>query len=121
MPINAYFARNVGKSIDNPRNLVVTAERQGVAAAGCLLIGQWLVRLVDDTKHVLTPGNQLAPNIDIVPHVWQAIAPSAQRALQFLDRLQLILHIGRADADINVGSLLNFHKRLQILQDLFCS
>lgn len=110
------LAGSVSKLINNPRNLVVTAERQRIARS--LQVWNILVRLVYDAKHVLTPRHQLGPHVDVLPLIWQTVTPRSQRALKLLHGLQTILDICVAGRRIDVRRFLNFNNVLEAAHGL---
>ncbi|KAH3661920.1 hypothetical protein OGAPHI_006099 [Ogataea philodendri] len=111
------FSSNVSKSVDHPRNLVVASESVRVVVGVVLLQSrnQRHVHLVDHVERMLSPGNQIVPDIDIVPDVWQPFSPCLQDSLEFLALDVQVLGGGSCQTSVNLAG---FHKLNVLLENV---
>lgn len=119
--VKVVLASDVGETVDDPGRLVVAAVRERRRAAvdaagrgGGRDEGE--VRLVDGREDVLAPGDEVAPNVDVVPEVREAVAPGAEDALELLRPAVEVALVRSGEAGEDLLRLLELDELLENLK-----
>ena len=116
--VEVVLSSDVGEAIDDPGGFVVSSVGERIrilARSGILRRGdEREVRLVDCGEYVLSPSYEVAPDVDVVPQIWQSIPPSAEHILQLLRSSVEILRVRSRETD---EDLLRFLQLDELLED----
>lgn len=117
--VEAVLSSDVGEAVDDPGRLVVPAvgERARVAAGAAASRDEREVRLVDRREDVLPPGDEVAPDVDVVPEVGKAVAPRRKDALELLGPNVEVGRTGRGETGEDLLRLLEFDELLEDLEE----
>ncbi|KAI6762991.1 hypothetical protein HG530_008971 [Fusarium avenaceum] len=114
------LACNMGKPVNDPGSLVITAVSKGTGSTSVLLAllrQQLQIRLIDETEDVLSPSDKILPSGDIIPDIGKSITPSTQQQLKLarLDIQVCLISVSKTLADDT--SIMKLYQLLEVLEE----
>ncbi|KAH3687068.1 hypothetical protein WICPIJ_001941 [Wickerhamomyces pijperi] len=111
----------MGKSVNHRSNFMEPTVGEGmlvlVTIGGLLELRNELhVCLVDNLEGMLTPGDKIVPQVNVIPNVWQSFSPDGQDSLQFLRFVVQVLSGGGQQRTIDLRSFHEFNILLESVQ-----